>query len=481
MLKLIRSTILISFTEVFLILILFIRNKYLAVNIGTEGFGTFSLLNSFFNLMLVFCVTWLGGGALKYISEFKRETDKSKLNAVINFSLTLTILLSILFTLFFIVFKFSIKKYFISNEINDVFYLLFALAFPFLALKSILSSYLQGFILIKSISYLRIVTSIIEVLLIFICIYFFHLLGFFISLLFSSIIIVSFYFFEFRKTYNFFKPNLNFKNQISKKILIFGAYNLTSGFTNFFSQYLQRVIILRMLNLGFVGIFQAGYSLMGYMGILNRGLNFYYLPKMSEKLSLSNRNELFNQFLRLTMMFGMPLYVICILFSKNLIQLLYSKSFLGLSEYLYLFIIASFLINLEGGLQSIIIGMVYLKMHVLIGLVTNAIWVIIPLLLLKNFGIYSLGLSFILGSITSSFIMYFYLHKKLAITFNRNFIFQFLFSILFLLLSIQLMDSQLYIKVMLLFSCILGLLLFIKKNEWSKLIFYVNGLLKIKL
>ena len=48
--QLLKTTAALSTTEVVLMVVALIKNKYLAVAIGPEGFGIYGLLLSFFNL-----------------------------------------------------------------------------------------------------------------------------------------------------------------------------------------------------------------------------------------------------------------------------------------------------------------------------------------------------------------------------------------------------------------------------------------------
>jgi O-antigen/teichoic acid export membrane protein len=87
---LIKSTAAFGSTELALTIVAFIKNKYLAVAIGTDGFGIYSLLTSFFDFFILFAGGWLATPTMKYISEFRGKKDHSNIQESINFSFSLS-------------------------------------------------------------------------------------------------------------------------------------------------------------------------------------------------------------------------------------------------------------------------------------------------------------------------------------------------------------------------------------------------------
>lgn len=461
----IKNSALVGSTEFSLIIIAIIRNKYLALSIGPEGFGIYGLLNSFFSLAAVFGGSWLATGATKYMAEFNNENKNDSVSKVFNFVYILTFTLSTAVALISLIFYSLIEKYFLSPKILFLYYILFAASFIGTNLKSNITSLLQGLLEIKKIVYLRIVTSFIEFLSILILVYLFDLSGFFISILISAIFSATLFYFSIRKIINSKIQLPLFKDAVSKKLLKFGGINFFLGLINLLSAYLQRIIILARMDMIAVGFFQAISSMMNYLGILNRGSAFFFLPKMSENLVALERNKKLDEYMRFTMLTGIPVSVLTILFGGHIIQILYAKSFIGLSDFLFLFVFAQFVISIELAYQGVVVGMAQLRIHSVSTILNHLFWIIIPLFLMRSYGLNSVALGFVLGSISAILIDATYLKIKCSISVSLRIYALLTTAVIIIFLSLICKDSSFYIKLSLVIVSLSLIPVIMTKNE----------------
>jgi antigen flippase len=465
----VKNTSIIGGTEILLTLVSFTRNKYLAVNIGPAGFGIYGLLSSFFNLLSVFTGTWLAKGTIKYASEYNKENDSENVNHIITFTVALTLCAAVVITLICFAFGSPIKSIFLSPQIAQSYFILFAASFVGASLGTILTSLLQGLLLIKKIAVARAVTSLIDLLFILFFVHFFELEGFFISILLSSAVTAVFLWrslpkVEFRRAWL-----TDFRNVLTQKILRFGSVNLFLTLVDLLSQYLQRIIVLAGMGISAVGLFQAANSLKNYLGIPNRGSTFVLFPKMSERIGNDERNRIFDEYLRLTLFIGVPTTVVTNLFIGNLVKILFATSFAPLANFFYLFAIAQLIISVEYAFQSIVIGMELLTVHSVATVVTHLFWVFVPLFGLSTLGIGSVGWGFIAASIASICIQYFYLRSKVTLKFSRDLLILFLFGTISVAFSVVGHDYPLMFKILIVLGTFPLLSLGIKKHEWGLL------------
>ncbi|MDP2365899.1 MAG: oligosaccharide flippase family protein [Ignavibacteria bacterium] len=462
---LVISSAYIGSSEAALIFIALIRNKYLAEHIGPAGFGVYGLLNSFFAMAAVIGGAWLVTGNSKYIAEYFKKSDLISVRKTHNFSLSLTLIISTFLTFIFFIFHNSILRAFLSEEVLLSYFFLFSAAFVGTSLRSILTSILQGLVLIKEVVFLRIVSTLFDFISVLSLVYFFDLLGFFISLLISSIFALLLFFFRINKYTKIQIIIPNFKDDVSKKIANFGFVNLFLAFINLGSQYLQRYIILINLGMPFVGLFQAAYSLMNYLGIVNRGTLFYYIPKMSEELNIVERNKMLNDYLRFTIFTGLPIALFAIIFSEFAIKTLYSKSFLTLGNIFFVFVIAQFIISIEYAVQSILVGTTSLKMHSVVTIITHFIWIAVPFFYIKELGLISIGLSLAVASLIAITIDYIFLYHSYGIRILKRNLLMFLASIIILLSSTYIKEYNLLINILFGVAGSAIILVNIKKEE----------------
>jgi O-antigen/teichoic acid export membrane protein len=477
--QLVKSASLIGFSEIAMVVVSIVRNKYLAETIGPEGFGMFSLLSSFFDFMAIFAGVWLAAPTMKYLSEYRSMNDNNSVQKVFDFSFVLVFFVATVLTILFFIFAEAIKINFLSPDIIYLHYALFAASYFSTSLTSVFRSLLQAYKLVKNVVIIRIISNIFNLITVLILVYFFDLTGFFINILVSSIFML-FLFWKIGKgivKIRFIR--LNFKEQISKKILAFGGVNIFLGFINLFGEYLRRIIILSYTSMSVLGLFHASFGLTKYLGIISNGAMFYYSPKMSENINIIDRNKSLNDYLRINLLSGIIFSSIAILFGRIAIDILYSKSFSSLADVFYIFVIAQFLVSIQLAFQSIVVGMAKLKVHSLTTTIAHVLLVVIPLLLLNKYGLWAVGAGAAISSLVHMSINFIYLKINIGIKLKRDNILLLLMAVLFIGLSIIIRDVLIYYKIA--FSLILCMLIFfrLKKEEIKFILNYIKKKIKI--
>lgn len=478
--QLVKSASLIGFTEVAMVVVSMVRNKYLAVTIGPEGFGIFSLLSSFFSFMAIFAGVWLAAPTMKYISEYNSNNDKDSVQKVFDFSFVIIFFVATILTILFFACAKLIKNEFLSPDVIYLHYALFAASYISTSLTSVFGTLLQAFKLIKKFVIIRIISNIFNLITVVILVYFFDLTGFFINILVSSIFLLLLF---WRGCKNIIKIRLikiNFKDRISKKLLSFGSVNIFLGFINLLSEYLRRIIIISYTNMSVLGLFQAAFGLNKYLGVISNGANFYYIPKMSENLKINERNKVLNDYLRMILLSGTLFSLVAILFGRVAIKILYAKSFLPLADVLYIFVIAQFLASVQLGFQGIVVGMAKLRIHSVTTTIAHILIVIIPIFLLKKYGLWAIGFGAVVASIQHIFINYIYLKKRIGIKLRSDIVFLIFKGILFLSLSVLIRNTLIAYK--LLVTIILGfsILVSLKKEEKNFVLNYIKTKMKFR-
>ena len=100
--QLIKTTTGIGATEIVLVLVAIVKNKYLALTIGVDGLGIFGLVQSFFNIFIIFAGYWLATGVTKYTSEFYKKNDILENRKIFSFSISITLLISLFLCIIFL-------------------------------------------------------------------------------------------------------------------------------------------------------------------------------------------------------------------------------------------------------------------------------------------------------------------------------------------------------------------------------------------
>lgn len=448
-----------------MVVVSIVRNKYLAVTIGPEGFGIFSLLSSFFGFMSIFAGVWLATPTMKYIAEYNSNNDKDSVQKVFDFSFVIVFFVATVLTILFFVCANIIKNKFLSPDVIFLHYALFAASYISTSLTSVFRSLFQAFKLVKKVVIIRIISNIFNLITVVILVYFFDLTGFFVNILVSSLFLLFLFWRDGKNIIEVRIVKLNIKDQIARRILSFGRVSIFLGFINLFSEYLRRIVIISYTNMSVLGLFQASFGLTKYLGIISNGANFYYFPKMSENMSIGERNKALNDYLRIILLSGVLFSTVAILFGKIAIRILYADAFLPLADVFYIFVIAQFMVSIQLAFQVIVVGMAKLKVHSLTTTIAHVLIVVVPLFLIKEYGLWAVGFGAVVGSAQHMFINFTYLRKRIGIKIKLDNIILLLVAVLFIGLSIVMEDVLIYYKFIITLVLSLLLLMNLKKEE----------------
>lgn len=466
---LIKTTAAIGSTEILLMGVALARNKYLAVTIGPEGFGIYGLLKSFFMMIAVFAGTWMATGTIKYTSEYQAKGDKENLDSIFSFSTIIVAGIGIFLTIILVVWRKLFISTFLSNEIKEIYYLIFCAAFFAMCLRPIFLGVLQGLRRVREVIISRWSIAILNLIFTIILVWLWGMTGFFLSLLVNAIFAVCILYWGIKRKDGLRLKIFSWQDPVFRLLLTFGSVNLFLALINLSSRYLQRSIVLHNMDIASVGLFQAGVVLMGYMGVINRGSTFYFFPKMSEVMNNSYRNQKINEYLRFILLFSIPISVMAILFGKWAILILYSSAFTPLASVFFLFVIGQFLTSIGSVFQSTIVGMARLKMHSVSTVTIHSLWVIIPLLLISKYGIGALGIGFIAGGISGGLLNWMYLRNRIGFRFNHDVIILFIIAVITITGAILLSDRIIMFRIGLAIVSAGLILKMIHHEEWKKL------------
>jgi len=464
---LLKNTGIIGTAQIAIIIISILKNKYLAVTIGPQGYGTFSLLQSFFQMANIITGAGIGTACVKYIAEYNAKKDTDSIQQIFDFSISLVFLLSCIATLIFFIFFPFFKRHFLTQDIHFIYYALFAASYTGIMLSSIFTYLLRGLMQIKNMAKINIINSIFTLLSIIVLVHFYKLTGFFINIFISSVFILFLYYFFCKKSIKIRLKFPDFKNILSRKLLKFGSVDIFLGAVNFIGVYLQRLIVVNYLSISSLGLFSAADSLTRYLLFFNDSAQYYTFPKLSENTNSETKNKILNDYFRFSISIGIIFSLGLILFGTLIVRLFLSKSFDSINNILYIFVLAQFLAGIQYGFQWTITGMAKLKILSVVVIVSYILIVIIPFFLIKSLGLVSLGIGSICATLQYSIISSLYLKIKFQINISiLNLIYGFL-GIGMILISSQLIYISIFYKLLIYISLISFVFLRLKKTEWQ--------------
>jgi PST family polysaccharide transporter len=454
-------------SEFLLILVAVIRNKYLAVQIGPEGFGIYSLLTAFFTYINIVAGSWISNASLKYIAEYNSRNQKNEVNLIISFAFSIVFIsVSVLFTVFIIFFPFF-KEYFLDEKILFSYYALFAAGFWGTSLSNLMRGALQGIFKITTIVRIRIAIQIFNLLSVLLLVYFFGLIGFFINIALIGLLSAAVYFAELRKYFTISKIRLVwFKEPVIKKTLHFSKIDVFLGFVDQTANFLKRVLVTDLLSIASLGIFTASEGIRRYMGLFTASSLVFFRPQMSQALSAAERNKALNDYARFMTFGGLFSSFVIVIFADSIVKILFSKEFSGLSPILFVFILAQYFQNVLNGYMFTVVGMAKLKIHTAAVLLTTPWVIVFPWFFLNKFGIAALGIGSLIAGLLRIILYAVYLYTKHGVAVKTVNLLLFLSGIALVYLGSILENSFFYVKIISIL--LLSLFLYLIMNDEEK-------------
>ena len=433
--QLIKNTSIMGITKILLVGIGIARNKYLASTIGPQGFGIYNLLMYFFHLGDIIAGTTLGGASLKYMAEYNSKGEIEKVEATFNIAFFIVFVLVTIITAIYLIFYESFKSIFLSSEITFTHYFLFALSYFFSILSGIMESGVKGLLMIKDLAKRSIITSIFGFLSLFICVYFWRLNGFFLNLVIVSFIGTALLFNSLRKIITIKLKIPDFKGDIFHKILKFSFFDMFSNTFMVIGEYLKRKFIVPALSVSSLGIYSAANSLSNHCMLVSQSAQSYMFPKMSENQTMSSRNKLASDYIKLVSMSLAVINIIVISFCKEIVLALYSKEFMEISTVLIWFMLGLVINSVQYCYLWTVYGMAELKIFTTVVVLSDLLSIYLSWLFISGLGYIALPLSATISSMMRIIIWAIFLRKKYNIWLGFKSMHYVVFSIMVTLLS----------------------------------------------
>ena len=423
--QIMKATSIFGGVQVFNIIISIIRSKVIAILLGPTGVGISSLLSSTTGLMSSLTNFGLGTSAIKDISEASASDDQERIAKVVAVFSRLVWITGSLGAVLTLIFAPWLSELNFGNRG-------YTWSFIFLSITLVLSQLtvqknviLQGMRKIKYLASANMIGSAMSLILTLPLYYFYGVAGIVPGLLLISLVSFSAAFF-FAKRVKI--PKLSVTKEVvvkeGKNMIKFGFMLSLSGLITTLVSYLGRVYISNTGTLDDVGLYSAGFSIIGtYVGIVFTAMGTDYYPRLcSVANDNSTRNKLVNQQGEIAILILFPIILIFILFIPYIIQLLYSSKFLPIND---MIVWAAFGMLFKAGSWAMAFQFLAKgssNLFFLNELLINALMLISNIIGYNFFGLTGMGYSFLLVYVIYFLQVFFITKRYYDFSFHTDFL-----------------------------------------------------------
>ena len=328
-----KATGIFGFAQVMKMIVGIIGSKFVAIFLGPIGIGTLGLLNNTISIIGSLTSFGLGITSVREVTLANSENDENKFSERITVLQKLAIIIGFLGAIITLVFSKLLSIWTFGTPDYYYWFLLLSVNFIISSLSTVRFSIMQGLRMVKSIAFSNVISSIFITVFSVPIYYFFKFNGIVAVILLSSLIGLLVNYFFTRKVH-ILPSDLSFLESIKNGIPLLKMGFLLS-LNIIFGQICSYIIKIYLNGNGssveILGLFEvSSVILISYVGLVFSAMGTDFYPRLT---SIQNDNlkvkELVNDQIEIGLLLITPAITFLYLVAPFLIQLLYTKEFLG--------------------------------------------------------------------------------------------------------------------------------------------------------
>lgn len=423
--SIVKATSLFGGVQIFNIIISIARSKIIAVLLGPSGMGIVGLLTATIGFVSSLTNFGLGISAIRDISAANESENQNKINKVVTVLrrlLWITGLLGAVFTFFT---AHWLSQLTFGNKEYTFAFMWLSCSILFVQLTTGQNVLLQGMRKLKYLAKANMFGSIIGLIISTPLYYYFRADGVVPSIILTSLFLLAITWF-FSSKIKIERTEVTLKETISegKEMLKMGLMLSLSGLMSTGSSYIVRVFISNSGSLEDVGLYNAGFAIIGtYVGLVFTAMSTDYYPRLC---GLSNDNKkanlLINQQAEIAVLILAPILTVFIIFINWAVILLYSTEFIAVNGLIKWAALGMYFKAASFSIGYVLLAKGASKTFFWSELLASFYLLLFNILGYKYYGLTGMGFSFLIGYIFVLVQVYFIAKYKYEFYFSLKFV-----------------------------------------------------------
>lgn len=418
-----KATALFGGVRVFQILINILRAKLIALLIGPMGMGISNLLKSTLDTVNHITGCGLQTSAVRDVAKSYETKNQDRIDVVIT-SLRLLVWITGIIGTAIVFFGSEYLSVFAFGNHN------YSVAFKYLSIVMFATqlntgqvALLQGTFRYKELARCSIVGNALSLILTIPLYFFFKEKGIVPALIIASLVTLFFSWQASKKvTYHYVRLSLSSLWQESRGMLSLGIVLAIGGLIGNLSSYLMNIFLSHQGTLNDVGLYTAAMTIANsYIFLVMSAMSTDYVPRLSALNGQDNvQNETINKQIVLIMCILLPMIVALMVFSKEVIRILYSSEFMSVTRMLELFMVGMFIQAVTWCLSYAVVARGDSKLFLLTEIYNFIISISLKIIGFLFAGLTGIGVAFIIDYVFEIGLIYYICHKHYHFAFSRE-------------------------------------------------------------
>jgi len=328
-----KSISLFGGVQIISILFTFIRTKIISIILGPEGMGIINIITGTLGIIESFLVGGIQTSAVRQIAVELDNKHLIKLDEIIIVIKRIMFSAALFGIVLAIISSFILPMKFLDGGEGKIFISsIFAIFFNIMNARNII--FLQGMRKLKYLAMSTIISGFVSTVLIGIVYFYLESAALIPGIYISSIVPLLVSSIYTRKLIRV-EGRVDFVSTLKGASTIV-KLGLSVTFASISTQlvgYLTRIVVLSYGDLACLGLFSAGFAIIGsYVGLFFTALGTDYLPRLtSSRGSITGMNITVSKQIEIGLLILTPMLILFIFFNASLIEMLYSKDFARIS------------------------------------------------------------------------------------------------------------------------------------------------------
>lgn len=473
-----KATSVFGGVQVFSIIINLIKSKVIAVFLGTEGMGIYSLLQNPVNLISQISSLGLNSSGIRDVAQ--NSEDKVEFSKTVVTVKSWTRVTGLIGALFLFIMAPIISQWTFGNSEYSLDFRFLSLSVFLLAIGYENEIILKGRRRIVSVGKAGVFSATCSLIISIPLYYFFKINGIVAVLIITNLLIFLF-------NHHYARKEKVLSLSISKKEIFnrgktmasLGSMMVLSSVVQTLTMYLVNLFIRIHGNMSDVGLFQAGMQITNIsLGLVFTAMAGDYYPRLASICKdRIKANELVNQQAEIAALISTPILLGMITFCPLLIRIFLSSDFLPVQGLICWLLLAASLRSSTWTINYVLLANADTKSFFWLVVMTDGLLLCFYPLGYFLLGLEGLGIGYLTMVVVNAFVMYTFIHRKYSVVYHKKFVRLLLLSIvtclISFLLSLLLDGSEMYIICTSIF--ILSLIFCVKElNERIEFVAYLK-------
>ena len=432
------TTFVFGFVQVFKAVISIIRNKLVAILIGTEGMGLMGIYSSTLSVIKTGAGLGVDQSAVRDVSEAFSSKDRTRYSRIIFITTRIVLFTGLLGLLVTLAMSHWLSIWTLGGTEYTIAYCFLAGAVFLDIMNDGRQALLKGTRQLKSLAFASMIGSLVGLVTAVPLLYLLKNDGIVPSLLIASAcaLLVSDYYVN-RIDADHLRVSLKETFTEAKPMLRMGSAMMLMTFLQTVVSLVIQSYIRSKGGLIDVGLFSAGnVILQSYFGVVITAFMTDYYPRIAAINNDNNRlQDELNKQSKVSLLLCGPLFVLFVSFAPIFIKILYTDSFLPAVDYLYFAIYYTLITVCSNQVDLILVAKYRIKTFTVISVIIRILHLSLYIILYSLLGLKGLGLGALLLGVSHYAIMTTVVKKLYGIQFDKSFYKLFMIILLFALSS----------------------------------------------